>query len=271
MQKFWRILKKVTIILSVLSCAALFVIVLTSAMQKQKLLLCKNLTVKIDYESGLAFLSEKEIKDRINFLSGEEIVGKIISQIDFRTLEREVKKNPFVANAQIYVNQQQNIIVQVVQKRPILRILNNDGVGYYLSENNERIPLCDKFTPHVAVAVGKVQSHTDAKRDSAVQNALFNLVKYIRNDEFLNAMVDQIEVKDNGDMDLIPKVSGHIVHFGNGAEDMEGKFKRMKIFYKEGLRKVGWAKYKSIDLRFVNQVVCEKRDTVGSDQLAVGN
>ncbi len=271
MQKFWRILKKVMIILSVLSCTALFVIVLTSAVQKQKQLTCKNLTVKIDYESGLAFLSEKEIKDRINFLSGEEIIGKTIAHIDFKTLEHEVNKNPFVANAQIYVNQQQNVIVEVVQKRPILRILNNDGVGYYLSEKNERIPLCDKFTAHVAVAVGKVQSHTDAKRDSAVQNALFNLVTYIRKDDFLNALVDQIDVKDNGDMDLIPKVTGHIVHFGNGAEDMEGKFNRMKIFYQQGLRKVGWAKYKSIDLRFVNQVVCEKRDTVGSGQLAVGN
>jgi cell division protein FtsQ len=271
MKKFWRILKKVMIILSVLSCAALFIVVLTSAVHKQKQLTCKNLTVKIDYESGLVFLSEKEIKDRINFLSGEDIIGRKISGIDFKTLEREVQKNPFVEHAEIFVDQQQNIIVEIVQKRPILRILNSDGVGYYISENNERIPLCDKFTSHVAVAVGKVQTHTDAKRDSTVQNALYNLVQYIRKDDFLNAAVDQIEVLDNGDMDIIPKMSGHIVHFGNAAEDMEGKFKRMKIFYNEGLRKVGWMKYKSIDLRFENQVVCEKRDSVGSAQPAVGN
>jgi cell division protein FtsQ len=38
----------------------------------------------------------------------------------------------------------------------------------------------------------------------------------------------------------------------------------LKIFYKEGIAKVGWEKYKSIDLRYMNQVVCEKRDSMQS-------
>lgn len=262
MKKFWRILKKILTIAAVLSCASLFVVVLTSAIQKQKQLVCKNLTVKIDYDSGLAFLSESEIKERINYLSGENIIGKEIARVDFKTLEREVEKNPFVDKAEVFVDQQQNVTVEVIQKRPILRILNNDGVGYYISEKNERIPLCDKFTSHVAVAIGYVEMHRNAKRDSTVQTALYNLCQYIRKDEFLNALVDQIYVNENDELDVIPKVSGHIIHFGKAEENMKEKFDRLKIFYNEGLRKVGWAKYKTIDLRYKNQVVCEKRDSV---------
>ena len=67
MKKFWRILKKILTIATMLSFAALFVVVLTSAIQKQNQLACKNLQVKIDYDSGLAFLNETEIKDRIIF------------------------------------------------------------------------------------------------------------------------------------------------------------------------------------------------------------
>ncbi|HLP20912.1 MAG TPA: hypothetical protein VK174_11455 [Chitinophagales bacterium] len=262
MKKFWRILKKLLTIAAVLSGAALFVVVLTSAIQKQNELTCKSLQVKIDYDSGLAFLNEKEIVERVNHLTGENIVGKRLSAIDFRTLEREMEKNPFVDNAEIFVDQQQNVTVTLVQKRPVLRILNSDGVGYYLSQNNERIPLNPNFTPHVAVAVGSVQTHTSAKRDSAVQAALFNLIGYVNKDEFLAALIDQVYVTDSGYMDLIPKVNTHIIHLGNAQENLEDKLKRLKIFYTEGLRKTGWKKYKTIDLRYMNQVVCEKRDSV---------
>jgi len=254
-------------ILSVLSFAALFIVVLTSAVEKQNQLTCKNITVKIDYDSGLAFLNESEIKDRINFLSGEDIIGKQLSRIDFRTLEREIEKNPFVDEAEIFVDRQQNIIVDIIQKRPILRILNSDGVGYYLSEKNERIPLSNKFTSHVAVAVGNVEMHQNAKRDSTVQFALYNLIQFVEKDTFLNAVVDQIEVKENGEFDIIPKINGHIIRFGAANENMKEKFERLKVFYKEGLAKVGWDKYKTIDLRYMNQVVCEKRDTTNNTTL----
>lgn len=261
MKKFWRILKKLLTIAVVLSGAALFVVVLTSAVQKQDELTCKSLQVKIDYDSGLAFLTEKEIAERINYLSGENIVGKRLSAIDFRTLENEMEKNPFVEQAEVFVDQQQNITVNLVQKRPILRILNKDGVGYYLSENNERIPLNGNFTPHVAVAVGSVQTHQSAQRDSTVQAALFNLISYVNKDEFLKALTDQLYVNESGDIDLIPRVNTHTIRLGRVEDKMEDKLKRLKIFYTEGLKKTGWQMYKTIDLRYMNQVVCEKRDT----------
>lgn len=261
MKKIWRILKKILTLTAVLACAALFVVVLTSAVQKQVRLTCKNLKVKIDYDSGIAFINESEIIERINFLTGENVVGKEIQQIDFRTIEKEVEKNPFVDKAEIFVDQQQNLTVEIVQKRPILRILNSDGVGYYLSENNERIPLCDKFTPHVAVALGNVVTAEDTKRDSTVQSALFNLIKVIRGDSFLNALVDQIYVVENGEMELVPRIAGHTIRFGKPDDNTAQKFEQLKIFYNEGMKKVGWYKYKTIDLRYTNQVVCIKNDT----------
>lgn len=262
MKKFWRILKKILTIAAVLSCAALFVVVLTSAVQKQNQLTCRNLQVKIDYDSGLAFLNESEIKERINYLSDGNLIGKQLSRVDFHMLEKEVEKNPYVDNAEVFVDQQQKVIIDIIQKRPILRILNSDGVGYYIGEKNERIPLSDKFTSHVAIAIGNVEMHQNGKRDSSVQAALYKLIQYVRKDTFLNALVDQVYVLENGELEIIPKIPGHFIRFGRVDEGMEEKFSRLKIFYKEGMMKVGWNKYKSIDLRFMNQVVCEKRDTV---------
>jgi cell division protein FtsQ len=261
MKKFWRILKKVLLVSAMLSAAGLFVIVLTSAIQKQKMLVCRNIQVKIDYDSGIAFLSENEIKDKINYLSGGSIIGKRLSALDFRAMEREVKKNPYVKSTEIFVDQSQVVTVEISQKRPILRVINNDGVSYYIGENNDRIPVSDNFTSHVAVALGSVETHTNAKRDSSVQAALYNLIQYVKKDEFLNALVDQVYVEENGELMVIPKIEGQTIRFGLANNDMAEKFDRLKVFYKEGLRRTGWSKYKTIDVRYKDQVVCEKRDT----------
>jgi cell division protein FtsQ len=63
---------------------------------------------------------------------------------------------------------------------------------------------------------------------------------------------------------IIPISGMHTIHFGRADEQVEEKFKRLKIFYKEGLKKVGWDQYKTINLKFDKQVVCEKKDTTNT-------
>ncbi|MFN8288013.1 MAG: hypothetical protein U0V74_14750 [Chitinophagales bacterium] len=264
MKKFWRILKKVLLITAVLSATTLFVVVLTAAVQKNESLKCKELVVKVDEESGISFITNAEIAERINHLSGGSITGKEISKVDFKTIEREIEKNPFVANAEIFVDQSRVVTMKVEQKRPLLRVINSDGVSYYISEKNERIPLSDNFTPHLAVALGNVQIYHDAKRDSSVQNALYTLMTYVQKDTFLAALVDQVYVNENTELEIMPRTGYHTINFGKVDGEMEEKFNRLKTFYHEGLSKVGWDKYKTINLQFEGQVVCVKRDTLNA-------
>lgn len=254
-----------------LSCAALFVVVLTSAVKKQDELTCKNLQIKIDYDSGLAFLNEGEITERINFLSGENIIGRQFSKIDFHTLEKEMEKNPYVCDAEIFVDHEQNIIITIIQKRPILRVINSDAESFYISEKNDHMPLSENFTMHLPIALGYVNIHANARRDSTVENNLFVLASFIEQDVFLHALIDQIYVYENSEFDLIPKTGNHNIHFGNAGENMADKFKRLKVFYRDGLTKTGWFKYKSINLKFDGQVVCEKLDSVETSMAQTQN
>ena len=40
---------------------------------------------------------------------------------------------------------------------------------------------------------------------------------------------------------------------------MKEKLEKLKVFYKEGLTKVGWDKYSVINLKYKGQVVCERK------------
>jgi hypothetical protein len=56
---------------------------------------------------------------------------------------------------------------------------------------------------------------------------------------------------------LVPKFGNHTILFGK-VDDMEIKFEKLLVFYREALNKVGWNKYKVLDIRFNNQVVAKK-------------
>ena len=41
--------------------------------------------------------------------------------------------------------------------------------------------------------------------------------------------------------------------------NLESKFNKLMLFYEEGLSKTGWNEYKTINLKYKDQVVCTKR------------
>jgi len=87
---------------------------------------------------------------------------------------------------------------------------------------------------------------------------LYTLSTYIYNDVFLKAQIEQIYLNQDNEFELVPKVGRHLVLFGDLAE-METKFDKLKIFYDKGMKRAGWDTYKTINLKFKDQVICEKK------------
>jgi cell division protein FtsQ len=92
-----------------------------------------------------------------------------------------------------------------------------------------------------------------------VLRELFKIATYVDKDAFWKAQIEQIFVTAESELILVPKVGNHTIYFGN-TDDMEAKFNKLMVFYKEALSRVGWDKYNSIDLRFRNQIVCKKKN-----------
>ena len=90
-----------------------------------------------------------------------------------------------------------------------------------------------------------------------VKNQLLPLVRYIYHDKFWNAQIEQIYVDASGYVELVPRVGKHIVEFGS-ADKYRDKLRRLQFFYRYGMPKVGWNKYKTISLAYEGQVVCSK-------------
>ena len=221
---------------------------------------CSGININMDYSDGLFFIDEDDVRNHIYNVHGD-LIGEAIQGINIGNLENELAKMNAVKTAEVYTDLKGNLSIEITQRKPIVRAFTEDGKSGYIDESGEWMNLSKKFTARVIVINGSLPKWDDsmsATEKDSQWNALYYLTQNIRSDAFLNAQFEQIYVKKDGDIVLIPRVGKHSILLGN-TDDLNKKFEKLKLFYKDGIAKVDWNKYKQIDLRYKDQVVCTKR------------
>jgi cell division protein FtsQ len=103
-----------------------------------------NLYIKIDYDKGLFFIDEEEIKRKINDYCHGELASQPLKKVDLAEIEERLEANPFIQQAEVYSSTKGAIHVDVRQREPLVRVVNNSGVSYYLDVNGLKIPTSSK-------------------------------------------------------------------------------------------------------------------------------
>ena len=129
------------------------------------------------------------------------------------------------------------------------------------------MPASQNYTSYEIIASGNIeQNYSFENIDSfpklqenpvkkTVIDDLFTLIKYINNNAFFLAQIEQIYVNQDNEFELIPRVGNQTILFGT-IDNYEIKFNNLEAFYKKAMNKVGWNKYKTISVQFDNQIVC---------------
>ena len=105
-----------------------------------------------------------------------------------------------------------------------------------------------------------METHEDTYGDSIVLLQLFQWAQYLQRDTLIGSLIDHCYVQESGELELFTKFGYHSIEFGRADAEMGEKFEKLKTFYREGMTRVGWEKYSSINLKYKGQVVCVKRD-----------
>jgi cell division protein FtsQ len=87
-------------------------------------------------------------------------------------------------------------------------------------------------------------------------NQLMQMISVIHNDDFWKAQVTELDIDSKMRIRIIPQVGNETIEFGK-PENIEVKFRKLKIFYKEILPTKGWNKYKRVNLEYEGQIVAE--------------
>jgi len=165
-----------------------------------------------------------------------------------KDLEKYFQANALVENAEVYRTIKGNLGVIIKQKTPIARVLNNNTV-YYLDSNGGKMPLSKNYSASVPLILG-VSNKNDLK-------LVFKLASYIYNDAFYKKQIIGITKNKNNEFELQTRLGKAAVLFGN-LENLPLKFNNLKAYYLQAIQNKSVNKYKKINLKYSNQVVCTK-------------
>ena len=85
---------------------------------------------------------------------------------------------------------------------------------------------------------------------------VFDLLRYIEQDDFWRAQIAHVLVREDGEVELYPQVTKQKIEFGE-PKDFEEKFSKLMTFYKEILPRKGWNHYDRVNVKFKDQIICE--------------
>lgn len=162
-------------------------------------------------------------------------------------IEERLEGMPSVRNAEVSFDLRGELKLQIEQRMPVVRIVRSTGEQYYLAKDFTKIPVSGTDVARVPISNGRLTN--------AMIKKVYTLSTYVHENAFMEALTEQIFVNNNGDLVIIPKVKNQRIIMGD-TQNIEKKFSKLIDFYTGGLNHVGWDKYKTINLKYKDQLVC---------------
>jgi len=217
-----------------------------------------------------AFASERNAKREIskpnikfigesNLFITNETVSKLLIQnygavknvpketLDLNLLERALKSNAMIKNAEVYLTVNGTLNAEIEQKTPIARVSTN--ASYYIDDEGFYMPLSVNYTARVPLVTGYVEKNN-------LKNA-YIVAQKIKEDEFLKKHVIEIHQDINKKLYLKLRQYNFLVQLGT-VDFLDKKINNLKAFYQKSLKEQTLSKYAKVNLQFENQVICTK-------------
>ena len=244
-----------------LVCLAGVVVLMSFIAVKKREVKCTKIEILIP---GADNFIEREEIDAILKQGQGQLVGRNLEQINIHDIEEALKANPYIAFAKVFVDMDGVLQVAIRQRQPVLRVLNAGGQDYYIDSNGLKMPMSPNFTANVLVASGNILEGFSGKVDTLLTPMgvdLYRTALFMKKDTLWDAQIEQIFVNEKNDIELVPRVGNQRIISGN-ADSLETKMGNLLAFYKQAMPTVGWNVYKTINLKYTNQIVCEKYDSL---------
>ena len=171
--------------------------------------------------------------------------------INLKQLESYLSGHEMVENAEIYLTLRGELGAIIKQRTPVLRV-TCDTEAYYYDTQGKRMPLSDNYSARVPITADTISQEGESD--------LIVLSKIINEDEFLKKQViaiDRLEKGEGFEYELKTRVGEQKILLGD-LQRIDKKIAKLKVFYNKTMLDSTYTNYRTINLKFNDQIVCEK-------------
>lgn len=245
--------RKVFRFLLTLTVSAGSIAAILSASKKQDAGHIKNIHFTVTNEAQYQFLDKKTVEHDLITKNNIVAGSTVLSAINATAIEAMALKNPWVAKAQVYLDNQRDLHINLTQRIPAARVFFENGKSCYLDTALHVLPLSPQFSYYTTVVTNLPEYNNDSS-NRRVRGQVVSLVNYVDHHPFWRGQIEHIAVTPDGKFEMYPLLGSHRIIFGDTTM-MAAKFDRLFGFYKNVLNKIGWDKYRLLDLRYRGQII----------------
>ena len=245
------------------------VVLLIAAMSKKKSDKINGIEIKISGVQNHYFIGKNEVQQILEKVNGKKLEHSPSGSLNLTSMEMRLLKEDWIKKAELFFDNNMVLQVRITEREPIARIFTVSGTSFYIDSSLSRLPLSEKFSARLPVFTGfPTEVKVLKKKDSVLLNEIKTLSEYINDNPFWMAQIDQVDITSQNDFEIIPKLGGQVIRFGDASDYMQ-KFARLLAFYQKVEKNIGWNKYSVLDIRFKDQVIGVIRDAaeIKSDSL----
>lgn len=169
-------------------------------------------------------------------------------KLDLNRLEHILDGNEMIAKAEVFATIDGTLEAVVTQKIPVARV--DDGErSYYIDYEGNQMPLSDNFAARVPLISGEINTENKGK--------LTEVLRKIYDDDFLKKNITGIQILPTGSLIMTNRNYNYQILFGRTI-NVDKKFDNYKAFFQHAIKDTLIGNYKTINLKFTQQVVCTK-------------
>jgi cell division protein FtsQ len=194
------------------------------------------------------------------------------SELNAAAIERFLDSLNEIESADVFLELGNQWYIKVKTKLPIARVVMNKGDDFYIDNRQKIMRMSPYIRPKILAFTGmETVLKNQFDLDEIINNdslktifkldQIYRISSYVCNDAFYDAQIVQVHYEKGEGFILIPRVGEHKIIFGSAdsEEQVKQKFEKLTTFYEDVIPYEGWDKYKSINLKFENQIVAKKK------------
>lgn len=256
------------IIWSLLAIAS--VSLLIAAMRAKNNLDTAGVVINIQPSPDASFISENDVLGVLK--KNGAINGTEINAVNLNNLELQLQKNPWIKNAEVFIDNKQILHANIQLRSPLARIFTVSGNSFYIDSSCTKMPLVSTM-PERMIVFSSFPSDKNKLSipDSLLMQQVKKIATFITADSFWMAQTAQVDISDEGKFILIPVLGDQQIILGN-ADNLDEKFRALMSFYQQAWKTLGFEKYSTISVEFSGQVVATRRgarNTIADTSMAL--
>ncbi|WP_419869404.1 cell division protein FtsQ/DivIB [Chryseobacterium sp. CT-SW4] len=199
-----------------------------------------KISVKMNEKSPVYFIDEKDIRD---IVKKENPSGKV-GTLNIPALEKKINAMPAVDSANVYLNLNGKLNLDIRQRVPVFR-LNTNGKDIYVDEKGIEFPISRTYSHPCMLVTGNVKPSEYEK--------LVELIEKINKDDFSKKYFIGVS-KEKDNYNLLTSEGSYKVEIGD-LDNIDFKVKGFKAFVEKYLVYQDPQKYSKISVKYQNQIV----------------